>query len=259
MVTLDTAQWSAWIGQLFWPFIRLLALFASAPLFGEKAIPARAKVGIALAATLLLAPALPPVDVPPVSGAGLWLAVQQLIIGVALGLTMQFAFAAVRLSGEIIGLQMGLSFAVFFDPGGGPNMPILSRLFNLLALLLFLSFDGHLWLISLLADSFHTLPISDRPLNGDGFLRLAQSGGLIFINGLMLALPLITLLLTLSAALALLNRVTPQLSIFVVGFPLTLTVGILTIGMMMPMLAPFCEHLFSEIFERLAGVISGMA
>ena len=66
-------------------------------------------------------------------------------------------------------MQMGLSFATFFDPSGGPNMPVLARLLNLLAMLLFLSFDGHLWLISLLADSFHTLPIQTQPLNGNGF------------------------------------------------------------------------------------------
>ncbi|WP_016614531.1 flagellar biosynthetic protein FliR, partial [Yersinia pestis] len=186
-------------------------------------------------------------------------AIQQILIGVALGVTMQFAFAAVRLSGEVIGLQMGLSFATFFDPSGGPNMPVLSRLLNILVTLLFLSFDGHLWLISLLADSFHTLPIQFAPLNGNGFLTLAQSGSMIFMNGLMLALPLITLLLTLNMALGMLNRMTPQLSVFVIGFPLTLTVGIISLGLIMPLLAPFTEHLFSEFFDRLAEVLSGMA
>ncbi|WP_072186154.1 flagellar biosynthetic protein FliR, partial [Serratia rubidaea] len=165
---------------------------------------------------------------------------------------------AVRTAGEVIGMQMGLSFATFFDPSGGPNMPVLARLLNLLAMLLFLSFDGHLWLISLLADSFHTLPIRPQPLSGNGFLALAQAGSLIFINGVMLALPLICLLLTLNLSLGLLNRVTPQLSVFVIGFPVTMTIGMLTLGMMMPMLAPFCEHLFGEVFNRLADVLSGM-
>ncbi|MBV7923571.1 flagellar biosynthetic protein FliR, partial [Yersinia pestis] len=80
----------------------------------------------------------------------------------------------------------------FFDPSGGPNMPVLSRLLNILVTLLFLSFDVHLWLISLLADSFHTLPIKFAPLNGNGFLTLPQSGSMIFMTGLMLALPMIT-------------------------------------------------------------------
>jgi flagellar biosynthetic protein FliR len=258
MLTFDSAQLSVWLSQFFWPLLRVLALISTAPLFSEKQISKRVKIGLGGLIVLLIAPTLPTSNIPLFSVTGLWLAVQQILIGVAIGLTMQFAFAAVRLAGEVIGMQMGLSFATFFDPSGGPNTPLLARLMNLLAMLLFLSFDGHLWLISLLADSFHTLPIQARPLNGNGFLALAQVGTLIFINGMMLALPLICLLLTLNLSLGLLNRVTPQLSVFVIGFPITLTIGMLTLGMMMPMLAPFCEHLFSEFFDRLATVIGGM-
>lgn len=178
------------------------------------------------------------------------------LIGIALGFTMQFAFAAVRTAGEIIGLQMGLSFATFVDPGSHLNMPVLARIMDMLALLLFLTFNGHLWLISLLVDTFHTLPIGSEPLNSNAFLALTKAGSLIFLNGLMLALPLITLLLTLNLALGLLNRMAPQLSIFVIGFPLTLTVGISLMAALMPLIAPFCEHLFSEMFNLLADIIS---
>nr|WP_208523579.1 flagellar biosynthetic protein FliR [Serratia marcescens] len=258
VLTFDSAQLTVWLSHYFWPLLRILALISTAPIFSEKQISKKVKIGLGGLIVILIAPTLPASNIPIFSAAGLWLAIQQILIGVALGLTMQFAFAAVRLAGEVIGMQMGLSFATFFDPSGGPNMPVLARLLNLLAMLLFLSFDGHLWLISLLADSFHTLPIQTQPLNGNGFLVLTQVGSLIFINGMMLALPLICLLLTLNMALGLLNRMTPQLSVFVIGFPVTMTFGIMTLGMMMPMLAPFCEHLFGEIFDRLAAVIGGM-
>lgn len=72
----------------------------------------------------------------------------------------------------------------------------------------------------------------------------------------MLALPVITLLLTVNLALGMLNRMAPQLSVFVIGFPITLTVGILLMAALMPLIAPFCEHLFSEIFDLLADIIS---
>lgn len=258
MLTFESAQLGIWLSQFFWSLLRVLALLSTAPLFSEKQIGKRVKIGLGGLIVFLIGPTLPTSNIPLFSATGLWLGIQQILIGVAIGLTMQFAFAAVLLAGEVIGMQMGLSFATFFDPFGGPNTPILARLLNLLAMLLFLSFDGHLWLISLLADSFHTLPIQAQPLNGNGFLALAQSGSLIFINGMMLALPLICLLLTLNLALGLLNRVTPQLSVFVIGFPVTMTIGILTIGMLMPMLAPFCEHLLGEFFDRLAAVIAGM-
>ncbi|CAI2415416.1 flagellar biosynthetic protein FliR [Serratia proteamaculans] len=258
MLTFDSAQFGVWLSQYFWPLLRILALISTAPVFSEKQISKKVKIGLGALIVILVAPGLPISSVPIFSAAGLWLAAQQILIGVALGLTMQFAFAAIRLAGEVIGMQMGLSFATFFDPSGGPNTPVLARLLNLLAMLLFLSFNGHLWLISLLVDSFHTLPIQAEPLNGNGFLALTQAGSLIFINGMMLALPLICLLLTLNMALGLLNRMTPQLSVFVIGFPVTMTIGIMTIGMMMPMLAPFCEHLFGEFFDRLADVLGSM-
>ncbi|NIF21766.1 flagellar biosynthetic protein FliR [Candidatus Pantoea multigeneris] len=259
MVTLDSAQLVHWVSQFFWPLARILALFATAPLFSEKNISNRVKIGLAVMVTWLLAPLLPAVNTTLFSAAGFWVLLQQILIGVGLGWTMQLAFATVRAAGEVIGLQMGLSFATFYDPGSRASMPVVARLLEILALLLFLSFDGHLWLISLLADSFHILPINDTPLNASAFMALTQSASLIFLNGMMLALPLIVLLLTLNLVLGLLNRVSPQLSIFAIGFPVTLTVGILTLGLMMPLLAPFCEHIVSEVFDLIARFLHQLA
>ncbi|WP_130835326.1 flagellar biosynthetic protein FliR [[Erwinia] mediterraneensis] len=252
MIDIDSSQLVRWVSEFYWPLVRVLALLATAPLLGERNISKRVKLGLGVMITWLLMPLLPPVEVTLFSPAGLWLLIQQIMIGTALGLTMQFAFAAVRTAGEVIGLQMGLSFATFFDPGSRLNMPVLARFLDMLTMLLFLSFDGHLWLISLLADSFHTMPIGGAPLNANAFMALVKAAGLIFLNGMMLALPLIILLLTLNLVLGLLNRVSPQLSVFAIGFPITLSVGILSIGLMMPLLAPFCEHLFGELFDLLA-------
>ncbi|MCS1280823.1 flagellar biosynthetic protein FliR, partial [Escherichia coli] len=254
MMQVTSDQWLSWLSLYFWPLLRVLALISTAPILSERSVPKRVKLGLAMMITFAIAPSLPANDVPVFSFFALWLAVQQILIGVALGFTMQFAFAAVRTAGEIIGLQMGLSFATFVDPASHLNMPVLARIMDMLALLLFLTFNGHLWLISLLVDTFHTLPIGGEPLNSNAFLALTKAGSLIFLNGLMLALPLITLLLTLNLALGLLNRMAPQLSIFVIGFPLTLTVGISLMAALMPLIAPFCEHLFSEILNLLADI-----
>ena len=92
---------------------------------------------------------------------------------------------------------MGLFFALFVDPTAGPNMPIIARFFNLLLLLLFLSFDIHLWMLSLLADSFQLIPIQSLQLTSKSFILVAQSAGIIFYYGLLLVLPILTLLLIL--------------------------------------------------------------
>ena len=108
----------------------------------------------------------------------------------------------------------------------------------------------------MLVDTFHTLPIGGNTVNSNAYLALTRAAGMIFLNGLMLALPVITLLLTINLSLGLLNRMAPQLSVFVIGFPVTLSVGILLMAAMMPLIAPYCERLFSEIFNLLADIVS---
>lgn len=255
MLHFTSDQWMQWLSLYFWPLLRVLALISTAPIFSERTVPKRIKIALGIVITIIIAPTLPAVNVPIFSPAALWLGLQQILIGVALGFTMQFTFAAIRTAGELIGLQMGLSFATFFDPASHLNMPVLARIIDMLALLLFLAFDGHLWLLSMLLDTFHTLPIGGDPVNSNAFMSLTRAAGLIFLNGLMLALPVITLLLTINLALGLLNRMAPQLSVFVIGFPITLTVGLLLISLLMPLIAPFCERLFSELFNLLADII----
>lgn len=256
MIHVDSDQWLNLLSMGFWPFLRIMALISTAPILSERSVSKKVKIGLALMITWIVAPTLPMSGVTIFSPTGFWLAAQQILIGIMLGFTMQFAFAAIRTAGEIIGLQMGLSFATFFDPGSRLNMPVLARFLDMLAMLLFLTFNGHLWLISMLVDTFHTLPIGGDPVNSNAFMALTRAGGLIFLNGLMLALPLVTLLLTLNIALGLLNRMAPQLSVFVIGFPVTLSIGMLVMAALMPLVAPFAEHLFSEIFDLLADIVS---
>src|SRR5438045_3234131 len=76
-------------------------------------------------------------DVPVVSAGGVWIIVQQVLVGAAMGFTMRMVFTAVLAAGEYIGLQMGLSFASFFDPMNGGATMVVARLLNMLAMLIF--------------------------------------------------------------------------------------------------------------------------
>ena len=254
-MTFALADLYAAVGHYFWPGLRMLALFTAAPLFHEKQAGKKTKIALAALITFLVAPQLPASQVALFSLEGVWLGAKQLIIGIGIGLAMQFVFAAARMAGELMGLQMGLSFASFFDPGAGQSAPVLSRLFNTLAMLLFLTFNGHLWLIALLMHSFEILPVSSAPLARDGFLALVQSAGIIFSAGLQLGMPVITLLLAINLTLGLLNRLTPQISIFVIGFPLTLTTGMLALSWLMSLLAPFFTQLAGQLFAQIDGIL----
>ncbi|MDM0074597.1 flagellar biosynthetic protein FliR [Variovorax sp. J2P1-59] len=250
--SVTSGQLTAWTVMFLWPFVRMLALVSTAPVFSESWVPRRIKVAIAAMLALVLAPTLGTMPaVPVVSAGGVWIIVQQVLIGAAMGFTMRMVFTAVLAAGEYIGLQMGLSFASFFDPMNGGATMVVARLLNMLAMLIFVAVDGHLMLIATLAESFHTLPIADAPLSGQGWMFLVAGASQIFASGLMLSLPLVTALLTLNLAMGILNRASPQFSIFAVGFPLTLLAGIWMMQLLMPHLGAFLEPRFAAGFESM--------
>lgn len=96
MMQVTSDQWLSWLSLYFWPLLRVLALISTAPILSERSVPKRVKLGLAMMITFAIAPSLPANDVPVFSFFALWLAVQQILIGIALGFTMQFAFAAVQ-------------------------------------------------------------------------------------------------------------------------------------------------------------------
>ena len=244
--SVTSGELNGWLVAFLWPFVRMLALVSTAPIFGEPGVPRQIKVAIAALLAVAIAPTIGPMpQVPVVSAGGIWILVQQVLIGGAIGFTMRLVFAAVLAAGEYIGLQMGLSFASFFDPMSGGATMVVARLLHMLAMLIFLALDGHLLLVAALAESFQTLPIADAPLAARGWLHLVTGAGQIFSNGLMLALPLVTALLTLNLAMGILNRASPQFSIFAVGFPLTLLAGIGMLQLLMPQMAAFLAPRFA--------------
>ncbi|MDE2387493.1 MAG: flagellar biosynthetic protein FliR, partial [Betaproteobacteria bacterium] len=225
MISITTAELNTLLAAFLWPLSRILALVATAPILGNTSTPVRVKLGLAIAITILVMPlvekSLPPVD--PASGAGLIILMQQALIGIAIGFVMRIVFVAVEMAGELIGLQMGLGFSIFFDPHNSGQIDIVGRFLGVIASLAFLAIDGHLMMLALISQSFSTLPVGLEGTTGATLTTLANWGGEIFKSGLQLSLPVLTALLITNLALGVLTRVAPQLNIFAVGFPLTLS------------------------------------
>jgi len=239
MISLTDAQLNAWLISFIWPLTRILGLIMVAPVFGHSSVPRRVKIGLGVFIALIIAPTLPPMpDVGLGSWHGLFILIQQLLIGMAIGFIMRIVFAAVEAAGEIVGLQMGLGFASFFDPQSAGQTIVISQFFNLLASLLFLAVNAHLLLLGILVESFKSLPISPQPLSTAGFYSVANYGSVVFSVGLQLALPLIAILLMTNLALGILTRSAPQLNIFAIGFPITLGVGLIALDITLPYFTP---------------------
>lgn len=260
MLSVTSAQLDAWLAALMFPLARLLGLFASAPIFSNRGVSVRVRLAIGLGIGIALLPVMPPMPaVAPGSGIGLMIMVQQMFIGVAIGFMMRLVFAAVDMAGSLIGMQMGLSFALFFDPDSGGQTAVMSDFLSLVATLLFLALNGHLILIDLLVRSFEWLPIDTAVINADGWGYIARAGAAVFATGLLLALPVIAVLLVANIALGILTRAAPQLNLFAIGFPITLAMGFFALLLIMTNFGPVVQSLFERGFDAIPSMLEALA
>ncbi len=248
MIQLSEAQILAWITPLLWPFLRALAMLGTLPVFGQRSVPMRVKIGLAGFIALAAQPSLPPMPVVPLDSPLAFMVVaQQVLVGVTMGFAVRLVFAAVELAGELIGLQMGLNFAGFFDPATASQGTASSRLFGTMVAFLFVLGNGHLMMIQALVRSFEVFQVGETPFAFLNRLQPQQWGSEIFMLGLWIALPLVGMLLFVNLVLGMISRVAPQISVFSVGFPITVTVGL--IGMLLTL--PLMEMPFTMALQRL--------
>jgi flagellar biosynthesis protein FliR len=259
MLSITAAQFDAWLAAFMLPLARLLGLVSSAPLFGNRGVPPRIRLAAGLAIAMTVLPALPPVPpLPADSWLTLAILVQQALIGIAIGFLMRLFFAAIDVAGEMIGLQMGLSFAVFFNPQTGGQSSVVAEFLGLVALLVFLSLDGHLMLVKVLVASFEWLPVGAET-DRSGWLLIVRYAAVMFASGVLLALPLVAALLTTNIALGVLTRAAPQLNLFAVGFPVTLSVGMLVLFISLSAFGPMLQRLFEVGFDAVDQLLRALA
>jgi flagellar biosynthetic protein FliR len=241
MVTFTEAQLIAWLGPILWPFVRVLALFSALPVLGQRMVPMRVRIGLAFLIVVAAQASLPAMPAVPLdSPLAFALIAQNLLIGITLGFAVRIVFAAVEFAGELIGLQMGLNFAGFFDPSTGGQGTATSRFFGTTVAFLFIAINAHLLVVAAVAQSFTAFPVGAEPFAFLRTLRPEAWGAEIFGLGLWIALPLIGMLLFVNLVLGIVSRVATQMNVFAIGFPVTVGVGLLGILLTLPMMqAPF--------------------
>lgn len=256
MISISSAQLNAWIALFIFPLARIMALLATAPIFNNAILPRRSRIILGLVIAYAVSPVLPPMPpVPAGSWVGLLILAEQILIGVIMGVTLRIIFSAIDLAGELIGLQMGLSFAVFYDPQSSGQTPVVTEFLTLFASLIFLALDGHLMTLAALTESFHLLPVTAEPFSIKGIGALLAKAGALFSAGVMLSLPLVAALLIANLALGVLTRMAPTLNLFAIGFPVTLAAGFLVLLLSMPYMAAALERLYSQGFNNLEIVL----
>ncbi|WP_334120717.1 flagellar biosynthetic protein FliR [Limnobacter sp.] len=232
MVDINGEQLEIWIATFLWPFIRILAMLATAPVFDNRTVQRRTRVGLAALIAILMMPLLP---APPVltSAQAIPVLIQQILIGVAMGFSMRLVFAAFEMAGDLLGLQMGLAFAQFIDPARGSQTPLIGSFLGVLASLVFLVIDGHLLVIAAVVQSFELIPISAdlsvvKPQN------IAMAGSIMFMLALQISLPVLAAVLISNIVLGILARAAPQLNVMSIGFSITIGAGLWVLWVSLP-------------------------
>ncbi|MBR7798952.1 flagellar biosynthetic protein FliR [Undibacterium fentianense] len=247
MVSINSNDLIALIAAFVWPFTRILGFIAIAPPFGNNGVPVRVKIALGFFLAMIVAPSIPAIDhVDLVSITGIAVILQQLIIGVAMGFIVRVTFAGVEMAGEMIGLTMGLGFATFYDPQTRGRSSAIAQFLVIITTLIFLSLNVHLAMFEALITSFKSIPISTSLHMGFSPQRLAIWGEEIFKIGMLLSMPIVAALLITNIALGILTRAAPQLNLFGIGFPITITVGFLMLMLILPYLLLPLENMFQH-------------
>jgi len=256
MITFTSIELSGWVGSLMWPFLRIGAMLMAVPVFGARFVPVRVRLALSMVLAWILSPMVYPdaVTIEPLSLEGLMVSAQQVLIGLAMGFTLQMVFSAIVIAAQSMAMGMGLGFATAVDPQNGVQVPVVAQYYMTLATLIFLALNGHLLIIQILVDSFQSLPVGLEGLSRDGLWALVNWGSQMFAGAVMIALTAMTSLLVINIAFGVMSRAAPQLNIFGVGFPVMMLAGFSVIMLSLPGLAPQLTELMQSAFE-LIGIL----
>jgi flagellar biosynthetic protein FliR len=249
-ISFTEAQLNLWLAGFVWPLFRIGALVMAAPVMNTRQIPVMFRVALVLILTWLVVPVLPrPPLVDLFSSDSLLMLLQQLLIGVMMGFLLQMVFGALVFGGQVIAYSMGLGFASMMDPQNGVQVPVISQFYMIFAILLFLLVNGHLILIDLLVQSFHTFPVAMDGISRNGLMDVLAWGSRMFSGGLVMALPVMAALLLVNLGMGIITRAAPQLNIFAVGFPITILIGFVLVWATLPIVLDNFQELLAEGFS----------
>lgn len=239
---------------MLWPMARISALLLVAPVLSLDAVTIRIRIALALVLTVFVYPLFDWPMIDPTTAPGLLELVNQITIGILMGLTLQVVLAAVATAGQAIAGSMGLSMAQMIDPNLG-NVPVVASFLVILASLIFLGLGGHVLLLELLIQSFEMLPIGQGLLSLNAVGALLGWSSMIFVGAVLLALPMLVILLAVNLGLGVVVRAAPTLNIFAVGFPAMILVGMLMLYVLMGAIGGRMQWLWTAAFAQIRTVL----
>ena len=237
--------------------LRVSAMIITIPILGDVTVPARVKVGLALLMTFLIYPVVQtePWKLSSDIFSLVFRMAGEIMIGVMIGFAGRLIFDGIQLAGQLIGFQMGFSIVNVIDPVNNEQTSIISQFQYLIALLIFLVMNGHHIFLYAIAESFRILPPLGFHFSGE-LMQLV----LIFVRNMLevaikTGAPIIAVLLFMSVGMGLIARTVPQINIFIVGFPLQIAIGLIGIGVTIPIFMRVVESYFLNLEGEIISLL----
>jgi flagellar biosynthetic protein FliR len=251
---METLHLEALVAAVMFAGVRIGGLMLFAPFLSSGSMPVQVKAGLTVALTALLYPVYGAVQLE--TGALGWVRVLtgEVVVGLLLGLTLQFILEAAQMAGQILGVQAGFSLVTLFDPQTQADTPVISTFNQLVALLIFLQFDVHHWLLRGLAASFAYLPPGSVALNLGVTTSLLKAAGGIWLVGLQIAAPVMVATMLVDVTLGFLAKASPQIPILFLGLSIKTAVALIVLSGTLVLWPRLFEHHFAaaiSLGERL--------
>lgn len=243
------------MASYIWPFARLSGMVMVMIVTGSKTTPAMIRLFYCLALTVMVAPVLPPMpNVDLFSLQSFLIILQQSLIGIAVGFITVLLIQSFVIAGQIIAMQTSLGFASMADPSSGQTSPVIGQIYIFLGTLVFLSVNGHLYMIETIVKSFESIPVSETGLVAVQYKEIAGWLSTMFAAALSMALSAIVAMLVINFSFGVMTKAAPQLNVFSLGFAVGMVSGLFIIYLS---LDSFLFH-FDAQWERAASLVCSL-
>lgn len=243
-------------------FCRISAFFVVIPVFSSQSLPATFKIGLSFLVALVVFSSRGTGIVVPQDLTYILLVAREALIGLLLGFIGYLMFMTIQTAGSFIDIQIGFGIANVIDPMTGASAPIIGNFKYMIALLLFLSMNGHHYLLNAIVYSYNWVPLDNdlfvKMINGSLSEFLVRSFAQSFMLAFQMSAPLVTALFLTDIGLAFLARTAPQYNVFVIGVPLKIIIGLALLLILMPSLAALFQNLFDIMFESMQNLLGLM-
>jgi flagellar biosynthesis protein FliR len=225
---------------------RVGGAFTFMPFFGSAAIPPRLKAVLVLLCTGLLYPQVVLTVAPTSASALLQLMLTELILGLVMGLCLQFAFEVVQLAGQISGFQMSFSLVNVLDPQTNVDTPVLANFQQMVVLLLFLQMNVHHWILRAMQRSFERVPPGTVSFSVQQLHIVLHAFAAMWVAGLQLAAPLMLATMVIDVTVGFVSKAAPQVPVLFLSIPLKTLLGLAVLALSIGLWPSFFEKQFSQ-------------